>query len=134
MSVLWWDLPMVESLDLLKHIYKIPPENFSENLEEFRELLELDNFMDTPGRALSLGQRLRADICAALLHNPKLFFLDEPTIDLDAVAEERIRHFIQHINQERGTTVLLTTHDLSDAEKNMHESDDHRSWAAGVRW
>ena len=114
---LWWDLPLVESLDLLQHIYKIPPEKFSANLDEFRELLELDNFMDTPVRALSLGQRMRADFCAALLHDPKLLFLDEPTIGLDVVAKERIRRFIRHINQERGTTVLLTTHDLSDVEK-----------------
>ena len=114
---LWWDLPLVESLDLLQHIYKIPPGKFTVNLAEFRELLELDNFMDIPVRALSLGQRMRADICAALLHDPKLLFLDEPTIGLDVVAKERIRCFIQHINQERGTTVLLTTHDLSDVEK-----------------
>ena len=114
---LWWDLPLVESLDLLQHIYKISPEKFAANLNEFRELLELDNLMDTPVRALSLGQRMRADICAALLHDPKLLFLDEPTIGLDVVAKERIRRFIQHINQERGTTVLLTTHDLSDVEK-----------------
>jgi len=109
---LWWDLPLVESLDLLQHIYKIPPENFSANLDQFRELLELDYFMDTPVRALSLGQRMQADICAALLHDPKLLFLDEPTIGLDVVTKERIRRFIQHINQDRGTTVLLTTHDL----------------------
>ncbi|MBK5106916.1 MAG: ATP-binding cassette domain-containing protein, partial [Anaerolineales bacterium] len=94
---LWWDLPLVESLDLLQHIYKILPEKFAGNLAEFRELLELDNFMDTPVRALSLGQRMRADICAALLHDPKLLFLDEPTIGLDVVAKERIRRFIQHI-------------------------------------
>ena len=114
---LWWDLPLAESLDLLQHIYKFPPEKFSANLEKFRELFELNNFMDTPVRALSLGQRMRADICAALLHNPKQLFLDEPTIGLDVVAKERIRRFIQHINKELGTTVLLTTHDLSDVEK-----------------
>jgi len=113
---LWWDLPVIESLDLLQHIYKIPRERFNHNLDEFRELLELDQFMDAPVRTLSLGQRMRADICAALLHDPKLLFLDEPTIGLDVVAKERIRRFIMHINQERGTTILLTTHDLSDVE------------------
>ncbi|MBU0511599.1 MAG: ATP-binding cassette domain-containing protein [Chloroflexi bacterium] len=116
-TTLWWDLPVIESLDLLQHIYKVPPDRFRRNLNEFRELLELDPFMDTPVRSLSLGQRMRADICAALLHNPDLLFLDEPTIGLDVVAKERIRQFIRHINQERGTTVLLTTHDLSDVEK-----------------
>jgi len=111
------DLPVIESLDLLQHIYKIPRERFNHNLNEFRKLLELDQFTDAPVRTLSLGQRMRADICAALLHDPKLLFLDEPTIGLDVVAKERIRRFIMHINQERGTTVLLTTHDLSDVEK-----------------
>jgi ABC-2 type transport system ATP-binding protein len=116
-TTLWWDLPVIESLDLLQHIYKIPPERFRQNLGEFRQLLELDPFLDTPVRALSLGQRMRADICAALLHNPTLLFLDEPTIGLDVVAKERIRRFIRHINRQRGTTILLTTHDLSDVEK-----------------
>lgn len=116
-STLWWDLPVIESLDLLQHIYKIPQDRFEQNLGEFKELLELDSFLNTPVRALSLGQRMRADICAALLHDPKLLFLDEPTIGLDVVAKERIRQFIQHINQIRGITVLLTTHDMSDIEK-----------------
>lgn len=116
-STLWWDLPVIESLDLLQHIYRIPENRFQANLNEFRELLELDTFLNTPVRALSLGQRMRADICAALLHDPKYLFLDEPTIGLDVVAKERIRRFIQHINQQRGTTILITTHDLSDVEK-----------------
>ena len=116
-TTLWWDLPVIESLHLLQYIYKVPKERFRANFNEFRELLELDSFLDTPVRSLSLGQRMRADICAALLHNPELLFLDEPTIGLDVVAKERIRQFIMHINQERGTTVLLTTHDLSDVEK-----------------
>lgn len=116
-TTLWWDLPLIESLDLLQHIYKIPEEQFKQNLDQFRRLLDLDQFMDTPVRALSLGQRMRADLCAALLHDPKLLFLDEPTIGLDVVAKERIRRFILHINHERGTTILLTTHDLSDVEK-----------------
>ena len=116
-TTLWWDLPVIESLELLQYIYKIPPDRFQKNLDEFRELLVLDDFLDTPVRSLSLGQRMRADICAALLHNPVILFLDEPTIGLDVVAKERIRQFIHHINTERKTTVLLTTHDLTDVEK-----------------
>ncbi|MBN1219228.1 MAG: ATP-binding cassette domain-containing protein [Anaerolineae bacterium] len=116
-TTLWWDLPVIESLDLLQHVYKIPANRFRRNLDEFRALLDLDAFLDTPVRALSLGQRMRADICAALLHDPPLLFLDEPTIGLDVVAKERIRQFIRHINQQRNTTIILTTHDLSDVEK-----------------
>ena len=116
-TTLWWDLPVIESLDLLQHIYRVPTKQFRHNLDEFREILELDPFLHTPVRSLSLGQRMRADICAALLHNPDILFLDEPTIGLDVVAKERIRKFIQHINMERNTTVILTTHDLSDVEK-----------------
>ncbi len=116
-TTLWWDLPVSESLDLLQHIYKIPAQQFQRNLDEFRQLLGLDAFINTPVRALSLGQRMRADLCAALLHDPDLLFLDEPTIGLDVVAKERIRQFIQHVNRVRGTTVILTTHDLSDVEK-----------------
>ncbi|MFN8486094.1 MAG: ATP-binding cassette domain-containing protein [Caldilineaceae bacterium] len=116
-TTLWWDLPVIESLELLQHIYQIPAERFRQNLAEFRTLLELDGFLHSPVRSLSLGQRMRADLCAALLHDPVLLFLDEPTIGLDVVAKERIRQFIAHINRERGTTVLLTTHDLSDVEK-----------------
>lgn len=116
-TTLWWDLPVIESLDLLQHIYKVPADRFNHNVKEFRQILELDSFLNTPVRSLSLGQRMRADICAALLHNPDILFLDEPTIGLDVVAKERIRQFIQYINQERGTTVILTTHDLSDVEK-----------------
>ena len=116
-TTLWWDLPVIESLELLQYVYKVPRERFRHNLAEFRELLELGPFMNTPVRSLSLGQRMRADICAALLHEPDLLFLDEPTIGLDVVAKERIRQFIRHINRERGVTVLLTTHDLSDVEK-----------------
>lgn len=116
-TTLWWDLPVVESLDLLQHIYNIPADRYKTNLDLFRDMLELDAFMDTPVRALSLGQRMRADLCAAMLHDPDLLFLDEPTIGLDVVAKERIRQFIRTINQNRQTTVLLTTHDLSDVEK-----------------
>lgn len=116
-TTLWWDLPVIESLELLQYIYRIPAARFQQNLQEFRDLLELDLFLDSPVRSLSLGQRMRADLCAAMLHDPALLFLDEPTIGLDVVAKERIRQFIAHINQARGVTVLLTTHDLSDVEK-----------------
>lgn len=116
-TTLWWDLPVIESLELLQFIYRIPDDRFRQNLQEFRDLLELDAFLQAPVRSLSLGQRMRADLCAALLHDPPLLFLDEPTIGLDVVAKERIRQFIAHINQVRGTTILLTTHDLSDVEK-----------------
>jgi ABC-2 type transport system ATP-binding protein len=114
---LWWDLPVIESLEMIQYIYKTPRDRYQQNLAEFRQLLELDPFLDTPVRSLSLGQRMRADICAALLHDPTLLFLDEPTIGLDVVAKERIRQFIQHVNFQRGTTVILTTHDLSDVER-----------------
>jgi ABC-2 type transport system ATP-binding protein len=114
---LWWDLPVIESFELLRHIYHVPSNRFQRNLAEYCQLLDLDLFLDKPVRTLSLGQRMRADLGAALLHEPTLLFLDEPTIGLDVVAKERIRQFIIHINQEHGTTILLTTHDLSDVEK-----------------
>ncbi len=116
-TTLWWDLPVIESLELLQFIYQVPAQRFRQNLAEFRRLLDLDAFIERPVRGLSLGQRMRADLCAALLHNPRILFLDEPTIGLDIVAKERIREFIQYINQQRGVTVILTTHDLSDVEK-----------------
>lgn len=116
-TTLWWDLPVIESLELLQHIYRVPEARFRHNLAEFRELLEMDSFLTAPVRSLSLGQRMRADLCAAMLHDPALLFLDEPTIGLDVVAKQRMRQFIATINRERGTTVLLTTHDLSDVEK-----------------
>jgi len=116
-TTLWWDLPLSDSLTLLQHIYEIPDPLYKKNLAMFREILELDAFMNTPVRSLSLGQRMRADLCAAMLHDPKLVFLDEPTIGLDVVAKERIREFIQFINRERGTTILLTTHDIADVAK-----------------
>jgi len=116
-TTLWWDLPLRDSVDLLKHIYDIPDSTYQENLGIFREILELDTFMETPVRSLSLGQRMRADLCAALLHNPKLVFLDEPTIGLDVIAKQRMREFIQFINKEKGTTILLTTHDISDVAR-----------------
>jgi ABC-2 type transport system ATP-binding protein len=114
---LWWDLPVIESLDLLKHIYRVASQRFTENLQTFESLLGLGEFMNTPVRSLSLGQRMRADLAAALLHDPSVIFLDEPTIGLDVVAKERIRSFIKEINTQRGVTVILTTHDLGDVEK-----------------
>ncbi len=114
---LWWDLPVIESLDLLRYVYRVPEDRYESNLAQFRQLLELDEFLNTPVRSLSLGQRMRADLAAALLHDPRILFLDEPTIGLDVVAKERIRRFIQSINRERGVTVILTTHDLGDVQK-----------------
>ncbi len=116
-TTLWWDLPVIESLSLLRHIYQIDETTFRKNLQMFEASLELTPFLHTPVRSLSLGQRMRADICAALLHDTQVLFLDEPTIGLDVVAKERIRAFIQHINQTKGTTVILTTHDLADVQK-----------------
>ena len=114
---LWWDLPTIESFELLRHIYRIPEERWRANLTHFSELLDLEPFIETPVRQLSLGQRLRADLTAALLHDPTILFLDEPTIGLDVVAKERIRQFLTHINRERGVTVILTTHDLEDISR-----------------
>jgi ABC-2 type transport system ATP-binding protein len=114
---LWWDLPLIESLDLLRHIYRVPAARFEANLDHFRALLELDGFLQTPVRQLSLGQRMRGDLAAALLHDPEIVYLDEPTIGLDVVAKHRIRDFLRRINRERGVTVLLTTHDMSDIEQ-----------------
>ena len=114
---LWWDLPTRESFELLRHIYRVPEARCRDNLAYFTELLELGPFLETPVRQLSLGQRMRADLAAALLHEPRILFLDEPTIGLDVVAKERIRQFLTDINRERGVTVILTTHDLDDIER-----------------
>jgi ABC-2 type transport system ATP-binding protein len=116
-TTLWWDLPVIESFELLQPMYRIPMQRFRRNLDDFVQLLDMQEFLNTPVRALSLGQRMRADLCAALLHEPRLVFLDEPTIGLDVVAKERIRQFIRYIHRERGVTILLTTHDLSDVER-----------------
>ncbi len=116
-SQLWWDLPLIESFDLVARMYRIEPERYRANLGRFRELLGLDEFIDTPVRQLSLGQRMRGDLSAALLHDPRIVYLDEPTVGLDVVAKERIRTFIEEINRDRGTTVILTTHDLADVER-----------------
>lgn len=114
---LWWDLPTIESFELLRHIYRLPMEQWRTNLDHFSELLGLHDFLHTPVRQLSLGQRMRADLAAALLHEPAILFLDEPTIGLDVVARERIRQFLLEVNRERGVTIILTTHDLADVER-----------------
>jgi len=116
-SQLYWDLPLVESFELLRAIYGVPEDEYRRNLSEFVEILEMDDFMRTPVRQLSLGQRMRGDFAAALLHSPRIVYLDEPTIGLDVVAKEAIREFIRRINAERGATILLTTHDLADVER-----------------
>ena len=114
---LWWDLPTVESFELLRHVYRIPLARYRENMRRYSALLELGPFLDTPVRQLSLGQRMRADLAAALLHEPTILFLDEPTIGLDVVARERMRGFLAETNREHGLTVILTTHDLGDIER-----------------
>jgi ABC-2 type transport system ATP-binding protein len=114
---LWWDLPLRDSFELLRHIYRVPAERHRANLARFREVLELDPFLETPVRQLSLGQRIRGELTAAMLHNPELLFLDEPTIGLDVVAKQRVRDFLVEINRKDGVTVMLTTHDLGDIER-----------------
>ena len=114
---LWWDLPLRDSFELLRHIYRVPADRYRGNLARFREVLELDPFLDTPVRQLSLGQRIRGELTAAMLHGPELLFLDEPTIGLDVVAKQRVRDFLVEINREDGVTVMLTTHDLGDIER-----------------
>lgn len=114
---LWWDIAVIESFKLLRRIYDVPRRDFDQRLGVFSELLGLGEFLSTPVRKLSLGQRMRCDIAAALLHSPPLLFLDEPTIGLDVVAKDRIREFLKEINRNLKTTILLTTHDLSDIEE-----------------
>lgn len=114
---LWWDLPAIESFELLKQVFQIPDARYRQNMATFSDILGLEEFLDTPVRQLSLGQRMRADIAASLLHDPVILFLDEPTIGLDVLAKERMRKFIREINRERGVTVILTTHDMNDIEK-----------------
>ena len=111
---LWWDLPLTETYTVLKEIYDIDDKRYKKQMAFLDEVLELESFMKSPVRTLSLGQRMRADIAASLLHNPKVLFLDEPTIGLDVVVKDNIRKAISYINQEEGTTVILTTHDLDD--------------------
>jgi ABC-2 type transport system ATP-binding protein len=115
-SQLWWDVPVVDSFELLKDIYKVDNRTFKNNLSRLTELLDIGEIIRTPARQLSLGQRMRCEIAASLLHNPKILFLDEPTIGLDAVSKIAVRSFIKTINKENGTTVILTTHDMQDIE------------------
>jgi ABC-2 type transport system ATP-binding protein len=116
-SQLSWDLPVIDSFELIKHIYRIPDKKYEENLEKFTELLNMSDFINQPVRQLSLGQRMRADIVAALLHSPKIVFFDEPTIGLDVVGKEKIRDFIRYLNETQGITMIFTTHDMQDIEK-----------------
>lgn len=115
-SQLWWDVPVIDSFELLRDIYSIPRLTYSENLEELTELLNLAELLRTPARQLSLGQRMRCEIAASLLHSPGILFLDEPTIGLDAVSKLAVRDFIKKQNQLHKTTVILTTHDMQDIE------------------
>ena len=112
-----WDLPLIESFELMKFIYKIPQEKYEENLHKFVKLLDMEDFINQPVRQLSLGQRMRGDIVAALLHSPEVVFFDEPTIGLDVVAKEKIRDFIKYMNKTEQTTIIFTTHDMQDIEK-----------------
>lgn len=116
-SQLQWDLAPIDSYELIKKIYKIPNKKYKENFERFVELLEMEKFLHQPVRQLSLGQRMRADIAAALLHSPKIVFFDEPTIGVDVVGKERIRNFIRELNRTDDITMLFTTHDMVDIEK-----------------
>ena len=112
-----WDLPLMDSFELLKEIYRIPTALYKENLEKFINLLDMKDFLYQPVRQLSLGQRMKGDIVAALLHSPKIVFFDEPTIGLDVVAKENVRQFIKYLNKTEGITMIFTTHDMQDIEK-----------------
>lgn len=114
---LWWDLPLSETFSLLKDIYDVNDKDYKERMEFLNEVLEINEFILSPVRTLSLGQRIRADLAAALLHNPKIIYLDEPTIGLDVVVKEKVRSAIKEINKKYRTTVILTTHDLNDIEE-----------------
>jgi ABC-2 type transport system ATP-binding protein len=116
-SQLWWDLPLIDSFELHQRIYKIAPERFRVNLAFCEEVLRMEAFLKTPVRQLSLGQRMRGEMAMALLHEPDVLFLDEPTIGLDVLAKDRIRDALKLVNQERGITIILATHDLKDIEE-----------------
>ena len=111
---LWWDVPLLDSYSLLKDIYRVPEADYQKRLKELTEALQLGDLLRTPLRLLSLGQRMRAELCGSLLHSPELLFLDEPTIGLDAVSKLALRDFLHWENKEKGTTILLTTHDMED--------------------
>ncbi|EPD54757.1 MULTISPECIES: ABC transporter ATP-binding protein [Streptomyces] len=116
-TTLWWDLPLIDSYRLMHRMYRIPDARYRENLDRCVELLELGDLLESPVRQLSLGQRMRGDIAAALLHDPEVLYLDEPTIGLDVISKAKVRGFLKELNAELGTTVLLTTHDLQDIEQ-----------------
>ncbi|MDE6874383.1 MAG: ATP-binding cassette domain-containing protein [Lachnospiraceae bacterium] len=116
-SQLQWDLPVIDSFELLKAIYRVPDETYRKNLSRYTEMLDMGGFLNQPVRQLSLGQRMRADIVAALLHSPKIVFFDEPTIGVDVVGKETIRNFIRELNSQDNVTMLFTTHDMQDIEK-----------------
>ncbi len=116
-SQLQWDLPVIDSYELLKAIYRIPENVYRDNLERFIEMLDMSQFLTQPVRQLSLGQRMRADIAAALLHSPRIVFFDDPTIGVDVVGKEKIREFIKKLNEQDKTTMIFTTHDMQDIEK-----------------
>jgi ABC-2 type transport system ATP-binding protein len=116
-TTLWWDLPLRDSFELIRHLYRVDRADFAARLDELTQTLDLGGFLRTPVRQLSLGQRMRGDLAAALLHAPDVLVLDEPTIGLDVVSKASIRDFLLRLNAERGTTVLLTTHDLGDIER-----------------
>lgn len=113
-SQLWWDVPIIDSFQLLRDIYKVPQDQYKKRLADLTDALDLSGIMKTPLRQLSLGQKMRAELCGSLLHGPRLLFLDEPTIGLDAVSKLALRDFLKEENQKRGTTILLTTHDMED--------------------
>ena len=115
-SQLWWDVPVMDSFCLLKDIYRVPEEEFKQNLRRLTDRLDLGDFLNAPVRTLSLGQRMRCEIAAALLHSPDILFLDEPTIGLDAVSKLKVREFIRAENRDRNITVILTTHDMQDID------------------
>jgi ABC-2 type transport system ATP-binding protein len=114
---LWWDLPLTETFSILKEIYEVSDKDYKKKMEFFNEVLDINEFISSPVRTLSLGQRMRADLAAALIHNPRILYLDEPTIGLDVIVKENIRKAIKEINRESKTTVILTTHDLTDIEE-----------------
>ncbi len=114
---LWWDLALIESLNMIAKIYEVPPARYRQLLEQFAETLELSELLHTPIRNMSLGQKMRAELAATLIHEPEIVYLDEPTIGLDLIVKERIREFIKQQNRDKGATVILTTHDLGDIEE-----------------
>ncbi len=114
---LWWDLPLIDSFRLIGKLYRVPPDTYRASLDKLVDILQLSDFLEQPVRQLSLGQRMRGDLAASMLYEPRVLYLDEPTIGLDVVAKERMRAFIEEMNRESGTTIVLTTHDLADVER-----------------